>query len=152
MADRPGGKGALTYDPGRDAATRYPDWVIRHRPLLGVPEVMCPDRRVILLERGHSAAERRCSLAHAVAHIDLGHTAAVGWWSERQEAAADRLAARRLMPIYPLTDAVVWSESREELADVLGVDLHMLEVRARSLHPAERALIARALDRKVLSA
>jgi Zn-dependent peptidase ImmA (M78 family) len=113
---------------------------------------MCPERKVILLERQHSAAERRCSLAHAVAHIDLGHTSESGWWSARQEAAADRLAARRLLPIYPLADAAVWAESHAELARELGVDAHMLAVRARGLHPAERAYIRARLDAKPLIA
>src|SRR5690242_18573471 len=91
VANRPSITGTLTgcdYDPGADAARRYPDWVIRHRDLRGVPEVMCPTRKVILLEDTHDRASRRCSLAHAVAHIDLAHAAASHLLTVRQEVAA----------------------------------------------------------------
>lgn len=152
MADPAGIEGALTYDPWTDAAVRFPDWVIRHRPLFGIPEVLCRRRRVILLELGHDRSERRCSLAHALAHLDLDHLSANGWWDARQEAAADRMAARRLMSAQQLADAAVWSANDAELASELGVDMHMLQVRARTLHPAERAYVLGRLDAKVLTA
>lgn len=146
MANRSGDPGALIYDPGRDAAKRYPDWVIRHHHNLGVPEVMCPVRKVVLIERGHEWAERRCSLAHAVAHIDLEHQA-LSTLTRWQEAAADRLAARRLIRIRHLVDAWIWSETFAEAAHELDVAPHFLEVRLRHLHPAERHFLRRA-DRK----
>lgn len=149
---RMGSDRALFYDPGADAASRHPDWVIRHRDLRGVPEVMCPDRKVILIEDSHDRATRRCNLAHALAHIDLGHQALHGVLSKRQELAADKLAARRLIKARALADAAVWAESFDELAHELDVDGRMLWVRARYLHPAERHLVLRRLDEKVLTA
>lgn len=143
---------ALFYDPGADAARRHPDWVIRHRDLRGVPEVMCVERKVILIEDSHDRATRRCNLAHAIAHIDLEHQAMTGVLSHRQELAADKLAARRLVRAAALADAAVWAESFDELADELDVDGRTLWVRARYLHPAERHLIFRRMDEKVLTA
>lgn len=140
------------YDPGADAALRHPDWVIRHRNLHGVPEVLCLRRRVILIEDTHDRASRRCNLAHAIAHIDLAHEATSGHLSKRQELAADRLAARRLIALSDLTEAVVWSESFEEVARELDVDERMLWVRSRYLHPAERGHLYRVLDSKILTA
>lgn len=152
MADRSGSARALSYDPGADAAARYPDWVIRHRDLRGVPEVMCPDRKVILIEDSHDRVRRRCSLAHAVAHIDLGHQALRGVLSKRQELAADKLAAGRLIRSHSLADAVLWAESYEELAHELDVDERMLWIRVRFLPRDEQRQVLLALRAKASSA
>lgn len=141
MADREGVTGAMSYDPGADAARRFPDWVIRHRPLGGsVPEVMCRRRRVILIDSGTSWPEKRCSLAHAVAHLDLGHQAN-GQLSQWMEREANGLAARRLIPVQRLADVLCWTRHTLEVAEELQVDVATLEVRRRHLHPAERAYI-----------
>ncbi|NUO57284.1 MAG: ImmA/IrrE family metallo-endopeptidase [Hamadaea sp.] len=143
---------ALFYDPGADAARRHPDWVIRHRDLRGVPEVMCPERKVILIEDAQDRATRRCNLAHALAHIDLGHQAQTGVLSKRQELAADKLAARRLVRASALAEAAISAESFEELAHELDVDERMLWVRIKYLQRKERNLIFERLDEKVLTA
>ena len=139
MADQQGSAGALRYDPGADAAHRYPDWVIRRRHIgWGIDEVMCRRTKVILLEPSSTAAERRCSLAHAVAHIDLGHSASHGHFDRRQESDAHQLAARRLLPREELVWAVQWTHDPEEAAHELEVDLPTLRVRLAHLHPSER--------------
>lgn len=153
MAGGEGGRGALTpYDPGADAADRYPDWVIRHCALRGVAELMCPERRVILLEYDASAAARRGSLAHAVAHIDLGHLATSGVLSARQEVAADKMAARRLIHLHLLAAAWSWAETDEEVADELDVEPHYVEVRMRYLLAAERRFLRHHVSLKVRTA
>jgi len=85
---------------------------------------------------------RRCTLAHELAHIDLGHTDGC---SPAEETQASVLAARRLIPIESLADALVWSPLPEIVADQLWVDLDTLEVRLGHLHPAERHYIRRRL-------
>jgi Zn-dependent peptidase ImmA (M78 family) len=129
----------LSYDPGADAAARYPDWVIRRRNLgWGITEVLCRKSRVILLERGTDAARRRCSLAHAIAHLDLGHGAAMtARFERRQEAEATQLAARRLRPLDDLVWAVQWTHDLEEAAVELEVDMDTLQTRMEHLHPSE---------------
>lgn len=130
----------MTYDPGADAAERYPDWVIRRRPLgWGLTEVLCKRSRVILLEAGTTTAQRRCCLAHAIAHLDLGHHAGSrDRYDRRQEAEADQLAARRLLPLESLVWALQWTHNPREAADELVVDLATLETRLAHLHPSER--------------
>lgn len=150
MAGQRGCAEALRYDPAEDALLRYPDWVIREVDLGGIiPEVMSPSRRVILLEHRHNAAVRRCSLAHAIAHLDLGHHETLGgWFEKREEAQADELAARRLVPVEALARAIAWSTSHEEMAAELEVDLATLEVREQRLTRGERRRLGELLRRR----
>ena len=145
MADRAHRAGALTYDPAADVASRYPDWIVGRADLQGlVPEVLCWARRVILIDGGSSPEVQRSSLAHAVAHLDLGHTVTLsGHFENREEVQADLLAARRLIPLDDLAAAVAWSRDRGEVACQLGVDLPMLRIRELSLDAAERRRLRR---------
>lgn len=134
----------MTYDPGADAATRFPDWVIRHRDLRGIPEVLCRSRKVILIDTADDWPTKRCSLAHAIAHLDLGHSQLTAGLFERQhEVQAHRVAARRLIPIHALADLLQWTRYRTEVAAELQVDMVTLALRERHLHPSERALLRR---------
>jgi hypothetical protein len=152
VADRRGLTRPLTYDPAADAAERYPDWVIRTADLGGViPEVMSRSRRVILIEGRQNAAVRRCSLAHAIAHLDLGHHETLaGWFENREEADADDLAARRLITLEELGRALAWTRVRHEVAAELDVDLTMLAVREQGLDSSERRRLRRMLARDAL--
>ena len=134
----------MRYDPGADAARRFPDWVIRHRPLGGIPEVMCRRRRTILIDSGTSWPQKRCSLAHAVAHLDLEHQATTsGLFDVRMERQANGLAARRLIAVDQLVHVLSWTRHTSEIAAELEVDLVTLDVRRRHLHPSERAYLAK---------
>jgi len=145
VADRAHRAGALTYDPDADLATRYPHWVVRRADLDGlVPEVLCWVRRVILIETSSSPEVDRSSLAHAVAHLDLGHTRTVsGFFENREEGQADRLAARRLIRVDDFAQALAWSQDRGEIASQLGVDVSMLQVREATLSATERSQLRR---------
>lgn len=140
MADRAHRQGSLTYDPAADLAARYPGWFLAPADLGGlVPEVLCWERRVILIEASASEQVQRCSLAHAVAHLDLGHRwTLAGFFENREEHAADRLAAQRLIPLESFVHAVAWCEDRTAIAAELGVDLAMLRVREQDLTRTER--------------
>lgn len=133
----------MSYDPGRDAAMRYPNWVIRHRPLShGIPEVLCRRRKVILIDSRQTWPEKRCSLAHAVAHLDLNHAAGAGANFDRwMEAEANGLAAQRLLPVDQLASALSWTRHASEIASELNVDLATLETRRKHLAPYERAYL-----------
>lgn len=147
MADRADRAGALTYDPAADAADRYPDWLVTTADLGGlVPEVLCRARRIILIDLDQSPEGQRSSLAHAVAHLDLGHARTLSQFFEtREEIEADRLAARRLIPLDAFAEAVSWSRERSAVATELGVDLSMLQVREESLSRAERRRLGKRL-------
>lgn len=134
----------MRYEPGADAATRYPDWVIRHRDLGRIPEVLCRRRRVILINSAHTWAAKRSSLAHAVAHLDLGHAdTASSSFEKREEREADQLAARRLITLDALAEVLCWTRDYEEIAEELVVDVTMLKVREKHLHVAERHYLRR---------
>lgn len=135
---------SMEYHPWDDAGTRYRDWVIRRCHLDGLHEVMCMERKVILLEAERTKWERRCDLAHAIAHIDLGH----GSFDDKSEAAAIRHAAKRLLRYGVVADALVQThgEVTPETAEILGVDPETLHARLSHLHPAERAFIRRRLS------
>lgn len=145
MADRSGCTRSVTYDPGADAALRYPDWIVATADLGGIiPEVMCRVRRVILIEADQSPAAQRSSLAHAVAHLDLGHARTMsGFFENREEADADRLAAERLIPLDALAAALVGPRIPTAVAGELDVDLTMLRVREANLTRTERRRLGR---------
>lgn len=96
----------------------------------------------IVLNPDQSQVERRCTLAHELAHIELGHR---GGCVAKHESQARRLAARRLIKVEHLADALLWSQNRHEVAEVLWVDVDTLDTRLAHLHPAERHYITQRL-------
>lgn len=92
----------------------------------------------IWMEPDQLQVERRCTLAHELCHIDLGHTTKP---TTAEEAKARRCAARRLIDWDALVDAFRWAHTVEECADELWVTPAVLEDRLRFLHPHERALL-----------
>jgi Zn-dependent peptidase ImmA (M78 family) len=103
-----------------------------------------PDEKVLLLDRRQSRREMRCTLAHELEHImrgDCDVSTASPILHARQEVAACAAAARRLIPMARLIDALLWSQDEHELAEELNVDLDTLQVRLLTLTPDEHALI-----------
>jgi len=88
----------------------------------------------IWIDPRQSQAERRCTIAHELAHIELGHRQGC---SDHDELAASLLAARRLITVQALADALVWSHDLDMVADDLWVDRDTLDVRIKHLHPSE---------------
>jgi len=132
------------YHPWHDAGERHGDWIIRRTSLDGLLEVMCRRRKVILLERNRTKWERRCDLAHAIAHIDLGHT---DRFDRKTEQAAVRHAAKMLIDLEPLGDvlAVTGGRVTYDGAHALGVDVETMTARLQHLHAAERGYLRRRL-------
>lgn len=145
MEDRAGARQALSYQPEADLNDRHPEWTVATVALgWGIREVLSPEWKVILLDSAGSPAAARCSLAHAVAHLDLGHGALpAGLYELRQEREADLLAARRLMPVSDLLDVFVWTADCGEAAAELGVVPKLLSLRLATLLPAERRMFER---------
>lgn len=133
----------MTYSPWNDVGARYPDWVVRLVPLRGLTELMCWDNRVILLETARTIAEKRSDLAHAIGHLDLEHRGDT--FNRKHEEAACRYAAKLLIDLEPLGEALAWSRSPVEVADSLRVDVSTLTKRLERLHPAERGYLKRRL-------
>jgi hypothetical protein len=107
----------------------------------------------ILIRPGQTQVERRCHLAHELAHRDLGHSGECGGWlgrrtTKRQEREADSLAARRLIKLEALVDALCWSDERETVADYLWVTEHMLDVRIETMYGGERRVVREELEKR----
>lgn len=112
-----------------------------------------PDERVILLDRRLDRVARRCTLAHELEHALANDAACTGtaddpYFTTVMEARASVRAARKLIPIDALADAVVLHNDHDELmAAHLDVDLGTLDIRRLSLTPDERHHLRRRLDR-----
>lgn len=96
--------------------------------------------RVILLDERRTRNERRCDLAHAIAHIELGHT---NRRSQAEEDAARRYHAKLLIDLHDLADGLYFSAGLVDqwAADYLDVDLETLSLRTQHLHPSELGFI-----------
>ncbi|WP_259809653.1 ImmA/IrrE family metallo-endopeptidase [Aestuariimicrobium sp. p3-SID1156] len=102
--------------------------------------------RTVVLDRDLLQVERRCTIAHELEHVHRGPVPADPWLGAREESAVEQEAARALISIEALADAVSWSLDVHEVADALWVDVDTLRVRLAHLHPAERALLARKME------
>lgn len=133
----------MQYDPWRHIATDYPEWVVRewtfpdgHR--WGLTE---HPTRTVWIDKRLDLASERCTLAHELVHVERGpfpeHL------REKEEAICDDIAARRLMPLIVLAEAMAWARDQAELRRVLEVDPPMLDARMSGLTPWERELLDR---------
>lgn len=86
-------------------------------------------------------AQRRSTMAHELAHIELEHTSGC---NGLDESAATLLAARWLIPLPALIDALRWSRSVDEAAEELWVDVTTVRVRLLRLTAAEHQSITEA--------
>lgn len=100
--------------------------------------------RTIWLDSRLTFAERRCTLVHELVHAERGDIPCVDAVLDlRQERRVEREAARRLVNLEDLADAVRWSNDQAEVADALEVDLATLQARLAALSDTERAAVTR---------
>lgn len=103
--------------------------------------------RMIMDKRLDLQVDRRCALAHELGHAMRGDLpCGEEILDARQEAHVEQWAARRLITLDALADALLWSDQADEIADHLWVTVTLLEVRVKHLHPSERAYIASVLS------
>lgn len=91
---------------------------------------------MILLDRRLCQADRRVTLAHELAHV----FAEDRWMADvspllhaRQEARAHVRAARSLITVDALVDALLWSRDEGEMAEELNVDVDTVRTRLATL-------------------
>ena len=137
----------MHYCPWEDLAGRD-DIVYRSCPLPGVDGLWFPDLKAIALDRRLNRAGRRSALAHELVHVDSGDVqlAHVGpdgpRLARRQEARADREAARRLIPVDALALALAtYPYDLAAVAEELEVTLDVVACRIENLHPAEQGYL-----------
>lgn len=103
-------------------------------------------RRMLMDSRLELQVERRCVLAHELGHATMGHLPCQEERADdRQEAAVEQWAARQLIELPALAEALKWSDDPAEVADELWVTVELLHVRLSHLHPSERAWLRRSL-------
>jgi Zn-dependent peptidase ImmA (M78 family) len=134
----------LLYDPWADLARR-PDIVCRSCRLPAGDGLWFHDLRAIALDDRLDRTGRRVALAHELVHVDFGdeQVAQCGpdgpRQARRQESRADQEAARRLIPLRALGQALsAHPHDLSAAADELDVTVHLLVVRIERLHPAEQ--------------
>lgn len=140
--------GTVRYDPYRDLGERWPDVTVVAEALPGdlLGEVR-DGGRVVALRRGTSVAQRRCTLAHEIVHLERGLPSCRGVLLAREETAVHAVAARRLLPTDLLAEAllVVGRDDDRSLAAYLEVDRATLRLRRGTLTAAEIALLRSAI-------
>lgn len=138
------------YDPWADVASNWPGVEVVIEPMRGtlLGELRYP---VIALRAGTSAAQRRCTLAHELVHLERGVTDC-GPWAAREELAVHDEAARRLIRLDDLAAAVRAAgpgSAATVLAQALEVDTQTLTLRVERLTPRERAMLRSRLAGRV---
>ncbi len=153
MPETPGGPGAVDDGPGaagpRSVAPVFNPWrrlrELDHVELrwVVVPGVLgaTDGVRSIQLHPHQSQAQRRSTLAHELAHLELRHGPGC---TEREEREAGALAARWLVSLDDLVEAARWARSWGELADELWVDVETVRIRLATLVDSEREELLRA--------
>ena len=113
------------YDPwkhARDIGLR-----VDHRPLEAGLWVYYDHRRGrAVLNVDLCQFERRATLAHEVVHHERGD---VGCLAARHELQVRMVAARRLVTLDDLTDALLWTRDEHQLAERLWVDVQTVRCR-----------------------
>jgi hypothetical protein len=103
--------------------------------------------RAIVMDKRLTQVERRSAIAHELGHAIRGDLpCGSDILDARQEDVVEQWAARKLIELPALADALKWSDDPEEVADALWVTRDLLLARIEHLHPSERAYLRRALD------
>lgn len=131
------------YHPWRDLRGRGAvalRWSSLPSPLRAVTDGAC-----VWMHDRLSQAERRSVLTHELVHLDAGDETCQ---PEAVERAVDQEAARRLVALDALVDALLWSQDETEMAEELWVDVPTLVARIEGLTEAERDHVEAALARR----
>lgn len=136
-----------TYSPWAELAS-LPHLILkREPPALGRLGEYVHDRHLIRLHPEMPRRQARSVLCHELRHHEFGDIGtSCGKTTAMQERRADANAARLLVDVYDLADAmVIHARHASACAVELRVSLDVVQTRVRLLHPAERAYIKRRL-------
>lgn len=136
------------WHPWRHMARHFPNVIIctTYELEQGVRGLVRGDR--IWLCRTLDQAGRRTTLSHEIGHLERGiipHPAD-SIYTLREENIVDQIAARRLIPLDDLIDALRWSQQPAELAEILWTTERTVKCRMETLDPVEVAELEYRLD------
>lgn len=120
------------------ALASHPEITLRWERMPGRLGQWCAFTQTITLHPDQSQAERRSTLTHELRHVAAGH---VGACSPLVEEQMDDQAARELISLDDLADALLWSQDEWEVADALWVDVATARDRIDRLTEAEKTYI-----------
>lgn len=100
----------------------------------------------IVLDVDLLEVEARCTLAHELLHAIRGPVPANPVLAAREERQIERQAARGLIPLGALIEALKWSRRPSEVAEALGVDEDMLGARVDGLDACELQKVEEAIS------
>jgi hypothetical protein len=137
----------VPYDPWRDLRENWPEIETVVVPMPGrlLGELRYP---VIALRAGTSAAQRRCTLAHEIVHLERG-VLDCGPWAALEELRVHSAAAARLVRLPDLARALAELGGDADvggLAHALDVDRQTLQLRLARLTTGERRWLRVRLD------
>lgn len=132
-----------SWHPWRHLGEVYPHITVITRHVLpgSIMGLRRGDRVWICASCGQ--AQRRATLTHEIAHIERGDVPE--YLHAREERIVSEIAARRLIPLDALADALRWARDLTELADELWVDEPTVRCRLDTLDPVEVADLHAAL-------
>lgn len=105
----------------------------------------CYDTWTVTIAPGLKQRERNDALAHELIHLERGPAPPA--YAAADERAVEEEAARRLIPLAALLDALRWTRDLHQLAVELHCTVETVRVRFATMrHPAERAAVRRVLD------
>jgi len=136
----------MGWNPWKHAGDNYPHiTVVRHLELPGRIWGLTDGTRIWICKRLNQA-QRRATLAHELLHIERGLPPADPRALAREEKIVARIAARRLITVDELIEAMRWTRDLHQLADALWVDTDTIKARMDSLDPIETAQLEHALE------
>jgi hypothetical protein len=121
------------------------DITVKWEPIPGRLGQWCQRTMTMTLHPEQSQRQRRCTATHELIHAERGHCGAC---SPAVDRAVHAEAARRLISLDELVDALLWSQDEQELAEELWVDVATVMSRLEGLTEYERAEIDRRLDER----
>ncbi|MBF6133483.1 hypothetical protein IU501_10780 [Nocardia otitidiscaviarum] len=141
---------ANRWNPWRHVGRRYPHIEVDCTHALPGKKRGSWTTKGIFIDRGLGQAARRCALAHEIVHLERGPVSRDPHLARREERIVSIVAAKRLIPLASLTEALMWSapDNAHELAEELWVDLPTLRIRLHHITPAEVRHVNDALDQR----
>lgn len=136
----------MGWNPWRHIGHYYPHIMVdlRHELPARIWGMQAGNR--IWLCRQLDQVRRRCTLTHEIVHLERGPVPTDRIGLAREERTVAQLAARRLIGVDALADALAWTRDPHQLAEALWVDLPTLRTRMDNLDPVEVAELKHRLD------